>query len=132
MIPEQYRSQTPPEGATHYTDGSDGFSAAWYKFVDGVPYVVAMNPCLDGRHWSQTNVRDRNYHPILSGGCSRCGCTGLHACVGRRLPPPTPEAEARLTETLERIFGKRLEGNTDAMLSRNVTASSQDPDQAAS
>lgn len=38
--------------------------------------------------------------------CSKCGCTGLHACIGRRLPPPTPEDEARLTAALEKIFGQ--------------------------
>jgi hypothetical protein len=36
--------------------------------------------------------------------CPRCGCNGIHACVGRVLPPPTPEEEARLTKTLDGIF----------------------------
>lgn len=41
--------------------------------------------------------------------CSKCGCVGWHACVGRRLPPPTPEDEARLSETLDKIFGQKPE-----------------------
>lgn len=37
--------------------------------------------------------------------CSKCGVTGLHACVGRVLPPPTPEEEARFKKVLDGIFG---------------------------
>ena len=37
-------------------------------------------------------------------GCPRCGSTEIHACIGRRLPPPTPEEEERLTATLKSIF----------------------------
>ncbi len=36
--------------------------------------------------------------------CPRCGCSGIHACIGRRLPPPTPEEEAATTKALENIF----------------------------
>lgn len=42
--------------------------------------------------------------------CSRCGCSGIHACIGRVLPPPTPEEEARLTKTLDSIF-KNVDSN---------------------
>lgn len=43
---------------------------------------------------------------LMNYECSKCGCTGLHACIGRRLPPPTPEDEARLTAAMEKIFGR--------------------------
>lgn len=36
--------------------------------------------------------------------CPRCGCSGVHACIGKRLPPPTPEEEAAMTKALEQIF----------------------------
>lgn len=36
--------------------------------------------------------------------CPRCGCSGVHACIGKRLPPPTPEEEAAMTKALEEIF----------------------------
>ena len=42
-------------------------------------------------------------------GCSLCGCTGWHACIGRRLPPPTPEEEARISTALDKIFGAKPE-----------------------
>ena len=44
-------------------------------------------------------------HPAGGLGCARCGCTGLHACVGRHLPPPTAEDHARLDTTLNKAFG---------------------------
>ena len=62
-------------------------------------------------------------------GCPLCGETGIHACIGRRLPPPSPEVEARLTESLERIFGpldkeKRKE-QRDALFPNVYTTSPQ-------
>lgn len=53
----------------------------------------------DFSHWSSTLPP-----------CSKCGCRGLHACIGRHLPPPTPEDEARLKKTLDEIFGQAAEG----------------------
>ena len=41
---------------------------------------------------------------MLDGECSRCGCTGLHACIGHRPAPITPEEQARLEATLDKIF----------------------------
>lgn len=38
--------------------------------------------------------------------CSKCGCSGLHACPGYRIPPPTPEDEARLENALRTIFAE--------------------------
>lgn len=40
----------------------------------------------------------------MSTGCPRCGSTEIHACIGRRLLPPTPEEEERSTATLKTIF----------------------------
>lgn len=69
-------------------------------------------------------------------GCPLCGDTGIHACIGRRLPPPSPEVEARLTTSLERIFGpldkeKRKE-QTDALFPRTFCTTPQGKEQAAS
>lgn len=41
--------------------------------------------------------------------CSKCGCSGIHACVGRVLPPPTPEDVARLENALRRVFFEETE-----------------------
>jgi len=46
---------------------------------------------------------------MLDSECPRCGCTGLHACIGYRPPPITPEEEARLNATLDRIFRRVAE-----------------------
>jgi hypothetical protein len=39
-------------------------------------------------------------------GCPRCGISGIHACPGRVLPPPTPEEEERLTRLLQDTLRK--------------------------
>lgn len=44
------------------------------------------------------------WEKLLSSECSKCGCTGLHACIGYRPEPRTPEEEARFTEALHRAF----------------------------
>lgn len=37
-------------------------------------------------------------------GCSKCGCVGLHACMGHFPKPWTPEDEARLENALREVF----------------------------
>ena len=46
---------------------------------------------------------------MLDHECPRCGCTGLHACIGYRPAAPTPEDEARLTAAMQKIFGQIAE-----------------------
>ncbi len=36
--------------------------------------------------------------------CSKCGCKGLHACIGKRLEPMTPEREAEFRAALQKVF----------------------------
>jgi hypothetical protein len=36
--------------------------------------------------------------------CSKCGCEGIHACIGRMVEPPTPEEIERFNKTLDSIF----------------------------
>lgn len=36
--------------------------------------------------------------------CSKCGCRGLHACLGRFPEPVTAEDRQRLRDTLDAIF----------------------------
>lgn len=36
--------------------------------------------------------------------CPNCGDTGIHACIGRVLPPPTEEEMARFNKVLDEIF----------------------------
>lgn len=42
----------------------------------------------------------------LSAECSVCGCTGLHACIGYKPKPLTPEEERRINEKLEELFSR--------------------------
>lgn len=62
-------------------------------------------------------------------GCPLCQSDAIHSCVGRPLPPPSPEVEARLTEALERIFGKPDKEKRDALFPRTffTTPQGEDP-----
>ena len=65
--------------------------------------------------------------------CSICGISGIHACPGFVLPPVSPEVEARLTESLERIFGKRdRRSERDARFPNVYRTTPQGQEQAAS
>lgn len=44
-------------------------------------------------------------------GCPKCGCTGLHACIGHFPAPWTPEDEARLENALREVFKQEKEAN---------------------
>lgn len=35
--------------------------------------------------------------------CPKCGISGIHACPGKPLPPPTPEDEARIRAVFENL-----------------------------
>lgn len=35
--------------------------------------------------------------------CSRCGCTGIHACMGEKQEPWTEEDHARLDQAVETL-----------------------------
>lgn len=39
----------------------------------------------------------------LEGGCPHCGCTGVHACIGRRLEPMSETEHASLSAVMQRI-----------------------------
>lgn len=39
--------------------------------------------------------------------CPKCGCTGIHACIGKRLQPPTEKEIASLNAALDKIFPSR-------------------------
>ncbi|MNE22879.1 hypothetical protein D3C77_818610 [compost metagenome] len=41
--------------------------------------------------------------------CSVCGCTGLHACIGYKPKPLTPEEEAEFDRKLNEIFSRVAE-----------------------
>lgn len=63
-------------------------------------------------------------------GCPLCQSEAIHSCVGKPLAPPSPEVEARLTESLERIFGKPDQEQRDALFPNLYTTSPQSEDQA--
>lgn len=43
----------------------------------------------------------------LGGGCPRCGCKGIHACIGRKLEPMSAEEKGRLHEALTKMTASR-------------------------
>jgi hypothetical protein len=40
---------------------------------------------------------------IWGNKCSRCGCRGIHACIGHEPKPWTDEEKQRLAEALEKM-----------------------------
>lgn len=41
--------------------------------------------------------------------CPRCGCTGLHACIGHKPKPMTPKEEKEFNKKLDEIFRRVAE-----------------------
>lgn len=39
--------------------------------------------------------------------CSKCGCRGIHACIGYKMPPMTPEKKAELMEAIMNVKSLR-------------------------
>jgi hypothetical protein len=65
MLPAEYQCIKAPVGATHYTDGTDGFGPSWFKFEDGKVYSISMERCRDGNYWSERTNRERAYIPMM-------------------------------------------------------------------
>ena len=39
--------------------------------------------------------------------CPKCGCAGIHACIGKRLQPPTEKEIASQKAALDKMFASR-------------------------
>ncbi len=82
-------------------------------FDDTVPNGLAAFNRLKCRIWQgnivAVKVVRKIRDPWFSQGpeCPLCGIRGVHGCIGRRLPKPTPEDERRMHTTLNGIFGIR-------------------------
>lgn len=43
--------------------------------------------------------------------CSKCGCRGIHACIGYRSQPMTEDKKLELIEAIKKVWKLRDEDN---------------------
>jgi hypothetical protein len=104
--------QFSPKGEAHWLDLPDQNSA--------LATIVLANPELYDVRTIYIPVDPKGVTPepevTTQGGCSKCGCVGIHACLGYPIPPWTKEKIAELNEVLSQYETESGEGENPELL----------------